>query len=233
MRVSRTLVAVTAALGAVSLAAGPALAKPKQALARNVIVMISDGMGYNHLAAGDLYEAGKLGVQPFEKFPFRFGMSTHPGSTSSTPDCGAADPGPYDPEAAWTDFDYVKANATDSAAAATTMATGVKTYNNAIGKDLCGNDLENAVEKAEALGKATGVVSSVQFSHATPAGFVAHNVSRNDYVGIGREMLLESAADVILGAGHPWFDNSGRPKASPDYPYVGGQVTWDAVVTGT
>lgn len=199
---------------------------------KNIIVMISDGMGYNQLAAGDLYDAGKLNAQPYEHFPFRFGMSTYPGSLSSTPDCAGASPGSYDPASAWVDFSYVMADPTDSAAAATTMATGVKTYNNAIGMDLCGQPLENVVQHAEAVGKATGVVSSVQFSHATPAGFVAHNLSRNNYDQIAREMVLNSPVDVIMGAGHPCFDNNGTPRAC-SYRYVGDQATWEALVAGT
>jgi len=56
------------------------------------------------------------------------------------------------------------------------------------------------IEKAEKQGMSTGVVTSVELSHATPASFVAHNVSRNDYPGIAQEMILQSAADVIMGA---------------------------------
>ena len=40
---------------------------------------------------------------------------------------------------------------------------------------------------AESKGKATGVVTSVEWSHATPAAFVAHNPSRNNYAQIARE----------------------------------------------
>ena len=55
----------------------------------------------------------------------------------------------------------------------------------------------------------TGVITSVEFSHATPAGFVAHNVSRNNYAEIAEEMINSSATDVIMGCGHPWYDRSG------------------------
>lgn len=222
-------IAVAAAGVAIFATSQTALAAHKT---KNVILMISDGMGYNQLAAGDLYDAGKLRTQPYEHFPYRFAMSTYPGSTSSTPDCGGASPGAYDPDLAWGDFTYVKGKPTDSAAAATTMATGVKTYNNAIGMDLCGQPLENAVQRAESVGKATGVVSSVQFSHATPAGFVAHNASRNSYEQIAREMILTSAADVIMGAGHPCFDDNGAAKTC-NYRYVGDQATWEAALAGT
>jgi alkaline phosphatase len=83
------------------------------------------------------------------------------------------------------------------------------------------------MQEAEAKGKSTGVVTSVEFSHATPAGFVAHNISRNNYAAIANEMLT-SGTDVIMGAGNPDFDDNGNP-ASKDAKYVGGTATWAAL----
>jgi alkaline phosphatase len=124
--------------------------------------------------------------------------------------------------------------ATDSAAAATTMSTGVKTYGGAIGVGMDGTALVHAMEIAEAKGLSTGVVSSVEFSHATPAGFVAHNVSRNNYEEIAYEMIYESTTDVIMGAGHPWFGRDGEQLTSPNtFKYVGGESTWEDLVAGT
>jgi alkaline phosphatase len=124
----------------------------------------------------------------------------------------------------------VKSGATDSASAGTALSTGKKTYDAAIGVDIDRNDLEHLMEEAEELGKSTGVVTSVQFSHATPAAFVAHNVSRNDYSGIALEMLTESAADVVIGCGHPFYDNSGVNQANAiSYKYVGNQSSWEAL----
>ena len=208
-----------------SAAAPAAMAKgsvaPDKPVAKNVIVMISDGCGYNHVDAASLYQYGQTGVQEYEKFPFQFAMSTY-------------SVGSYDPDLAWSSFNYVKSGATDSAAAATAMSTGVKTYDAAIGVDVEKNRLKHIAERAEELGKATGVVTTVEFSHATPAGFVAHNESRNNYEDIAREMILDSATDVIMGAGHPWFDDNCNPKATPNtYKYVGGQSTWDGLVAGT
>jgi alkaline phosphatase len=138
----------------------------------------------------------------------------------------------YSPQLAWSDFNYVKDCYTDSSAAATAMASGVKTYDGAIGVGMDKQPLSNVLEIAEQAGKATGVITSVQFSHATPASFVAHNPDRDDYAGIAVEMVNQSAADVIMGAGHPLYDKNGVLKATPFYDYVGGQVTWDAVVAG-
>src|SRR3989339_856574 len=93
--------------------------------AKNVIIMISDGCGYNHVDAASIYQYGKTGAQPYEQFPVKLAMSTYLDGQS------------YDPEKAWSDFKYVSKskNCTDSAAAATAMSTGVKTFDGAIGLD--------------------------------------------------------------------------------------------------
>jgi alkaline phosphatase len=197
-------------------------AAPKKALAKNVIILISDGWGYNHIESTNYWLDGTTGQQVYEKFPFQYAMSTY------------MVPGGYDPALAWADFDYVKSGATDSAAAATAMSTGIKTYSGAIGVGLDGQNLWHAMQEAELLGKSTGVVTSVEWTHATPAGFVAHNVSRNNYAEIGEEMVYDSATDVIMGAGHPWFGHSGESLTTPNtYKYVGGDTTWNDLVAGT
>lgn len=187
---------------------------------KNVIVLISDGWGYNQILATDYYSDGKAGTQRYEKFPTKLAMSTY-------------SVGDYNPDVIWSSFDAVKSAATDSAAAGTAMSTGSKTYDAAIGVDFEKEDLVHIAADFEALGRATGVVSSVQFSHATPASFVAHNVSRNNYSALANEMLMDSATDVIIGAGHPFYDNDGNFDSTPDYRFVGGQSTWEALLGGT
>ena len=188
---------------------------------KNIIVMISDGCGYNQVDAASIYQYGKTGVQTYEHFPVELGMATF------------MDQGSYDPEMAWKNFEYVKNNATDSAAAATAMSTGYKTYRGAIGVDVNGEPLIHVMELAEERGMATGVVTSVEWSHATPASFVAHNVSRNNYSEIAQEMVYDSAVDVIMGCGHPWYDADGNWKGTPNtFRYVGGETTWDDLVAG-
>ncbi|MBC8873355.1 MAG: alkaline phosphatase [Planctomycetes bacterium] len=228
-----TVVAVLAGLGnTVTLAddlKGQA-AGPKKPLAKNVILMISDGCGYNHVDAASLFEHGKTGVQVYESFPFRAGMSTYSYSKGTL---GRLTLGEYDPSKAWSDPQYVTRGYTDSAAASTTMSTGHKTYGGAIGMDTNREPLLHAWEKAERAGKMTGVVSSVQWSHATPAAFVAHNESRSNYAAIACEMLSENPTDVIMGCGHPWFDANGQSKTKPNkFDFVGGQETWNALADG-
>jgi len=190
------------------------------ARAKNVIVMISDGCGFQHVDAASIYRHGETGKLPFHQFPARMAMRTHMAG------------GGYEPELAWRNFRYVDINPTDSAAASTAMATGVKTYNGSIGMDLDFDPLKNIVETAEELGKATGVITSVEFSHATPAGFVAHDKSRGHYEKIANEMILESAVDIIMGCGHPYYSNNGKKVEEGTFKYIGGEETWKALVEG-
>jgi len=100
---------------------------------------------------------------------------------------------------------------TDSASSATSMTTGFKTYNAAINVGIDGSQLETIAHQQQRKGFAIGVVTSVPICHATPACAYAHNVSRNDYQDISRDLLgIKSAAhreeplagvDVLLGAG--------------------------------
>jgi alkaline phosphatase len=189
---------------------------------KNIIVMISDGCGYNHIAAASIYQYGNSQSPLYARFKLNCGMATFPAG------------GSYEPNLAWSSFDYVKGGYTDSAAAATAMSTGVKTYDGAIGVNLDKKPLTHIIERCEKLGKATGVITTVPLSHATPAGFVAHNESRNNYEQIAREMLLESAVDCLMGCGNPFYDDDGKPEEQPNsFKYVGGKSTWDSLVSGT
>ena len=180
-------------------AASGKLAAGKGQTAKNVIVMIADGWGSNQILAANYYNSGKAINEAYEKFPTRVDMSTYSVSAGS-----------YDPLKAW-DWTanplYINNSPTDSAAAGTTMSTGVKTYDNGIGVDVNKAPVKHISEYFEEEGKATGVVSSVQFYHATPAAFVAHDVSRNSYNTIAAEMIYDSAADVIMAPGHPGFND--------------------------
>ena len=187
-----------------------------------IILMISDGCGYNHINAATAYQYGRTLSPLYAQFPVSCAVATF-----------AAD-GSYDPNPAWTSFDYVKANPTDSAAAATAMSTGVKTYNGALGVDTNERPVPNIIERCEQLGMATGVVTTVPISHATPAGFVVHNPDRDNYEQIARQMLLQSAVDCIMGCGHPLYDADAELTQNPDtFKYVGGESTWNSLVAGT
>ena len=196
---------------------------------KNIIIMISDGCGPNQILATDYYTYGQAGAQSYEQFPVQLHMSTYSLGQPGTEDDRN---GIYDPASMWSDFGWINKNATDSAASATAMATGIKTYDAAIGVDSSGNALKSITEEFEEHGKATGVVSSVPFSHATPASFVAHNKNRKSFRRIAVEMIRDSTVDVIMGGGNPLFDKSGDTVTDPsdlDYRYVGGEVIWKAL----
>ncbi len=196
----------------------------QQARPKNVIIMIADGGGFHQYEAGSLFRYGATGKAVWDAFPVQLAASTF------------AVNGGYDPAAVWASFEAACQKPTDSAAAATALATGHKTKNGMIGVDPDGQPLKNLVEQAEAKGKASGVVSSVPLSHATPAGFVAHANSRGSYAEIGQQMILKSACEVVIGGGHPDFDGNHRPRKEPRdekaWQYVGGQETWEAVKRG-
>lgn len=94
---------------------------------------------------------------------------------------------------------------TDSAASATAFATGVRTYNGAVSVDLDGNPVTTLLERAKALRKATGLVTTSQVTDATPAAFGAHVPNRSDQSEIARQYVEESRPDVILGGGEDWW----------------------------
>ena len=203
---------------------------------RNIIIMIGDGVGYNHILAANYYLGMASQVQ--ENFPVRVAMAHYPAKAG---EYEAGNPGSnyyatgYNPSIAWKDTAYLKRDFTESAAAATAMATGVKVYNNSIGMSVDHDTLENLVQRAKSIGKAAGVITTVEFCHATPAGFVAHNVVRTDYSGIAREMLLRSRCDVIMGCGDPRFDDNGKPVSGKwkDAKYVVDSAFWVEFTAGS
>lgn len=134
--------------------------------AKNVILMIGDGMGEQHIEAGNIYRSNKLNME-------RFAVIGEVMTRSLTP------------------------GATDSAAAATAMATGVKTYNGRISyKD--GKNLETVAELAKAAGKKVGVVVTKPVTDATPAAFLSHAKGRDDSESIARQ-LVDFNADILFG----------------------------------
>ncbi|MEO1727008.1 MAG: alkaline phosphatase, partial [Bacteroidota bacterium] len=93
---------------------------------------------------------------------------------------------------------------TDSAASATAYASGVKTYNGAIGLDATRAPVATILEAAEARGMATGLVATSRITHATPAAFAAHVPQRGMELDIAAQML-DQGIEVILGGGRPFF----------------------------
>ncbi|GIU21202.1 alkaline phosphatase [Shewanella schlegeliana] len=148
---------------------------------KNIIIMIGDGMGPAYTSAYRYYQDNP-DTEEIEQTVFDrllVGMaSTYPARQSG----------------------YV----TDSAASATALATGVKSYNGAISVDVDKRPLPTIMQIAQERGMATGVAVTAQVNHATPAAFLAHNESRRNYDEIAQS-YLSSGADVILGGGQKYF----------------------------
>lgn len=143
--------------------------------AKNVILIIGDGMGLSHLYGAMSLHQGTMNVEKSRKIGF---VKTH-----------ASD-------------DYV----TDSAASGTAMATGKKTRNGMIGLAPDSSLLTNLTEILHKKGRSSGVVSTSAVTHATPASFVSHNISRNNYFSIAEDFLV-SQPDVFIGGGLKFFAN--------------------------
>jgi len=134
--------------------------------AKYVFVLIGDGMGLSTVELTQYYKAsmaGKHGTEPltFCNFPVCNYMTT------------------------WS----VDSQITDSAAAATSLASGVKTNNKFIGLDANENKVELITEQLAAKGKKIALVTTDAVNYATPAGFSAHRNYRKDYDNIFLDML--------------------------------------------
>jgi alkaline phosphatase len=156
---------------------------------RNAILLIGDGMGHAHRLGGQLLSAGRDGRLAMDRLPAAGVMNTL-----------SADPALF---------------VTDSAAAATALATGVKTSNGAIAIDLDGRPRSTILELAKGAGKAVGLVTTCQVTDATPAAFAAHVPHRSDQSEIARQYLEESGVDVVLGGGAAHWLPVGAPPLFP------------------
>ncbi|XWW96512.1 hypothetical protein V2A60_004487 [Cordyceps javanica] len=99
---------------------------------------------------------------------------------------------------------------TDSAASATAFACGIKTYNGAIAVDEDGQPVASVLEAAHLSGFKTGLIATSRITHATPACYSAHVLSRdseNEIAAqqIGRTHPFGAYLDLLLGGGRRQF----------------------------
>lgn len=149
---------------------------------RNVILLVGDGMGIEHLKLARSYANGDTAPFNFELFP-RFSLMGHNNASNQT---------------------------TDSAASATALATGVKVNNGVISVRTPGNGspLTTSLELLQGLGKRTGLAThSTDMLDATPAAFAAHVSSRNDRAGIFSGYMT-NRPNVLFGGTHSEIDES-------------------------
>ena len=101
---------------------------------------------------------------------------------------------------------------TDSAPAATAMATGEKSASGFIGMSKDSLPLISVLELAKIQGKATGFVVTCENSHATPAAFTSHVVKRNDYETINEQQVYNHLDVVFSGGGKNFLNNKKYSK---------------------
>jgi len=241
----------------------PAAVAPAGA-AKNVIICIADGGGFGAVHAASYYQYGRLGCQPYDQpgwmqYAARtislnlMNRDTSGSNTALTPAFEPPDVWDTRIETAITmsvaaglpfkGYSLLKKSPTDSGAAGTAMSTGVSTWNGRVNylPDADGGEApaigRTIAEIARASGRATGVITSVQWTDATPACFGgAHSIARGSRRDIANEMLNSDTLDVIMGIGHPEYDRNGAPRQpsrESDYDLVGGSFTWALLKSGT
>lgn len=181
-------------------------AELKSGRAKNVILLIGDGMGDSEITIARNVAEGAGGMfKGIDALPVT-GQYTHYSLTKEGKP------------------DYV----TDSAASGSAWATGTKSYNGAISVDIHGKPQKTLLELAKAAGLATGNVSTAEIQDATPAVQAAHVTQRKCYdptstaekcpdnalenggAGSISEQHLNTRADVTLGGGRKYFDDKAR-----------------------
>ncbi|MET0998808.1 MAG: alkaline phosphatase [Marmoricola sp.] len=174
----------------------------KSGRAKNVILIIGDGMGDSEITVARNYLEGAGGAfKGIDALPLT-GQMTH---YSVNKDTGKPDYAP------------------DSAATGTAWASGVKTYDNAVGVDRLGKRHATLLELAKKSGLATGDVTTSEIQDATPAVQVSHISQRSCYGPVATtakcpeaakenggpgsisEQLLDTRPDVTLGGGSATF----------------------------
>ena len=114
-------------------------------------------------------------------------------------------------------YDYLIWNSvTDSAAAGSALASGIRTYNSSINYTLDGQPAPFLTQQVKQLGKRAGVVTTKPFTDATPAVFGTQDDYRDDELDISNAMIRNGLLDVIITPGHPEFGSGGQAR-TPDY----------------
>jgi alkaline phosphatase len=203
-------VALTLAVAVVPGDAGakPPSPPPPATSPHNVILFIGDGMGPHHVQVGRMLNGGKLSIDAI------------PWGGVGTLDTTSLD------------------GISDSAAAATALATGQETWNNwlSMGPGTDGDQtiFETALERAESVGKATGLITDLELSDATPAAFAAHVPDRDLGLEITEQMASQGIEALFSGG---WGESYllGTPDVtslSELNPYLAGTAAWPGKMYG-
>ncbi len=176
--------------------------------ARNVILLIGDGMGDSEITIARNYELGADGHLVMDTFPFNGAVTTF-----SVEENNASIP------------NYV----TDSAASGTAWSTGEKTSNGRISTTpTTDEDLKTILEIAQENGLGTGIVTTSELTDATPAVLASHVNDRDcqgpqdsetielcpqDRKSTGgpgsiAEQMVDHKVDLLFGGGKERFDQN-------------------------
>ncbi|MFB7598725.1 alkaline phosphatase [Streptomyces sp. NPDC056160] len=173
--------------------------------AKNVILLIGDGMGDSEITLARDYTVGAAGRLNMDRFPLTGAYTTYAVHADGTPD-------------------YV----TDSAASGTGWATGHKTVNGRISKTP-GTDkaVPTILELAQRNGYATGSVTTAELTDATPAVLASHVTDRSCQ---GPADMAKCAGDT-LKAGGPGSIAEQSVNHKVDVLFGGGKQRFDQKVT--
>ncbi|MEV4253903.1 alkaline phosphatase [Spirillospora sp. NPDC049652] len=169
--------------------------------ARNVILLIGDGMGDSEITIARNYSQGAAGRLNMDRLPLT---------------------GAYTTYALQKDHPNLPDYVTDSAASGTGWATGRKSYNGAISVTPDGRPQQTILELAKRAGFRTGDVTTAELTDATPAVLASHVVDRscqgpkdmkacpanakeNGGAGSIAEQQVQTGADLYLGGGKARF----------------------------
>ncbi len=141
--------------------------------AKNIILLIGDGMGVAQMYAGHIAKNAELNMESCKHIGF---SRTHSAS------------------------DLI----TDSGAGGTAIACGIKTTNKFIGMNPDSVAVKSILHYAEENNKSTGLVATAAITHATPASFIAHNISRYNYEALAED-FLKTDIEVFIGGGLDHF----------------------------
>jgi alkaline phosphatase len=156
-----------------------------QPQADSVILFIGDGMGANH-------------IELVQRVSGKPALVMQKGAVTGTVDTRNA-----------------QGKITDSAAAATVLATGLKTNNGILGMSPDEKQLLTIVEQGLKLGKSAGIVTTDALTGATPAGFAAHVKSRGQAEEIA-DQFAKSKIQVLMGMGKGAFAPASRGGTRKD-----------------
>lgn len=153
-----------------------------------IIFCIGDGMGFSQVTFARSRAVGSGGKLYMEQMPVSGAVRTYSADNVIT----------------------------DSAAAATALACGVKTLNGHIGVTPDKQPHASILERLDQKGWRTGLVATSAITHATPAGFASHVPNRGMEQEIAAQMLL-GGIDVLLGGGRAfWISENGLRKDGRD-----------------